>query len=205
MDNSLNKKLLIKVIITCSIFLFLISFYYHIDKYTSGFIYFILTLLIPISFVLMVIYFIKSVIQIFRNIKQINFSYCLPTLVALLTLTYFFFCPYRLDSENLCSKVKLRACYEGTQNQAHILFRENQTFEIHWTGVNVIFLYSIWNYGIYSQKADTLFLYYETNKPYRFGDSILNTGEYLITINKNKIDNEQYFVNFYLGFCKGYN
>lgn len=202
MDNNLNRNRLIKVLIACTIFLLLIIFYYHIEKYTTSLIYILLTLLIPVSFVYIVIYLIKGLIQIFRNIKQLSIKICLPFFITTLTLTYLFFSPYRLDSEKLGSKVRLRACFEGTQNQAYILFREDQTFEINWTGV---FFANGWYYGTYSQKADTFYLDYRTEKPYRFGDTIVNTGQSLITINKYRIDSSQYFVPFYLGYCKGLN
>lgn len=202
MDNNLNRKQLIKVSIACTIFLLLIIFYYHIEKYTTSLVYILLTLLISVSFVYIVIYLIKGLIQIFRNIKQLSIKICLPFFITFLTLTYLSFSPYRLDSEKLGSKVRLRACFEGTQNQAYILFRENQTFEINWTGV---FFANDWYYGTYRQKADTLYLDYKTEKPYRFGDTIVITGQNLITINKHRIDSSQYFVPFYLGYCKGLN
>src|SRR4029078_842733 len=126
----------------------------------------------------------------------------LPTIIVALTLTYTLLSPLRLDSEALESKVVLRACFEGTQNQAYILFRESNIFEINWTGA---FLYDEWFYGTYKQKEDTFFLNYETEKPYRFGDTLINNGESLITINKFKMDSNQYFVPFYLGYCKGLN
>lgn len=202
MDNNLNRKILIKVSIACTIFLLLIIFYYHIEKYTTGSIYIFLTLLIPISFVYIVIYLIKGLIQIFRNKKPLSIIICLPFFITLSTLIYLFFSPYRLDSEKFGSKVRLRACFEGTQNQAFILFRENQTFEINWTSV---FFSNSWYYGTYIQKADTFYLNYTTEKPYRFGDTIVNNGLSLITINKHRIDSNQYFVPFYIGYCKGLN
>ena len=150
MNIDLNKNQLIKVSITCAVFLLLIIFYYHIEKYTTGLIYILLTLLIPVTFVLMAILFIKGLIQIIKNIKQLSIGYFLTPFITGLTFTYLFFSPYRLDSEKLGSKVLLRACFEGTQNQAYILFRENQTFEINWTGV---FFSNTWYYGTHALKS----------------------------------------------------
>lgn len=115
---------------------------------------------------------------------------------------YTFFSPYKFDSEKLESETILRACFEGTQNQAVIRFRKNKTFEINWTGA---FFADSWYFGTYKQNADTFYLHYSTKKPYRFGDTILNNKEALITLNKAKIDSEQYFVSFYIGYCKGLN
>ena len=119
-----------------------------------------------------------------------------------MTLAYTIFSPYRLNSECLESKIVLRACFEGTQNQATLKFREDKTFEINWTGA---FFADSWYIGTYKQTSDTFYLYYTTEKPYRFGDTVLNNGQSLITLNKNKIDSSQYFVAFYLGYCKGLN
>jgi len=118
---------------------------------------------------------------------------------------YTLFSPYQLNSENLENKseVVLRACYEGTQNQATLKFRENQTFELHWTGV---FFSSNWHYGTYKQNADTIFLYYSTRKPSGgIGDTIIIKDDLLVTINKHKVDSSRNFVPFYLGYCKGLN
>ena len=131
-----------------------------------------------------------------------TFKLCLPAIICLTTLTYTIFSPYRLNSEDLESKVIWRACFEGTQNQATIKFRENKTFEINWTGA---FFANSWNFGTYKQRTDTFYLHYTTEKPYRFGDTILNDGKGLVSLNKIKIDSSQYFVPFYLGYCKGLN
>lgn len=162
----------------------------------------VLTLIIPTTFIMMVVYAIKGLIDIYRNRQNLSTKFCLPTIIMLITLIYTVFSPWRLDSERLESDVVLRACFEGTQNQAYIKFRHDKSFELNWTGV---FGYDEWFIGTYTQEADTFFLHYETEKPYRFGDTIVNNGESLITINKFKKDSSQYFVPFYLGYCKGLN
>lgn len=190
------------VIVVCIVYLLLTIFYHHIDKHLKGIVFVVLTLLIPTAFISMFVFTIKGFIQIYRNRQNLSFKLYLPTIVAFTTLTYTIFSPWRLDSESLESKVVLRACFEGTQNQAYIKFREDQSFELNWTG---IFGYDEWFIGTYTQKADTFYLRYETEKPFRFGDTIVNNGESLITINQLKKDSSQYFVPFYLGYCKGLN
>ncbi len=165
-------------------------------------IYLILTLLIPMLFIAMTVYFIKGIICIFRNRKKLTFQIFIPLTICTITLAYTLLSPYRLDSENLESNVIFRACYEGTQNQATLKFREDKTFELHWTGV---FFSNSWYIGTYQQNADTLYLHYSTEKPFRFGDTIVIKDDLLITVNKQKIDSSQYFVPFYLGYCKGLN
>jgi len=186
----------------CVVYLFLTIFYYHINKHLTGIVFITLTTLIPVAFVMMAVYAIKGLAEIYRNRKYLTFKFCVPAFIAITTLTYTIFSPWRLDSEKLGSKVLLNACFEGTQNQAYIKLREDKSFELNWTGV---FLYNEWFTGTYIQKTDTFYLHYETEKPFRFGDTIVNNGESLITINKFRKDSMQYFVPFYLGDCKGLN
>ena len=200
-ENNTTRQIAI-VTTACVIYLSLTIFYHHIDKHLTGIVFIAFTLLIPIAFIMMVVYFIKGESRIYRNRKHLTFKFCLPTFIALISLTYTIFSPWRLDSENLESKVFLRACFEGTQNQAYIKLRQDRSFELNWTGV---FGYNEWFIGTYTQKADTFYLHYKTAKPIRFGDTILNDGESLITINKFKKDSSLYFVPFYLGYCKGLN
>lgn len=202
MSNSKKNKRTIVVTIVWIAYLLLTIFYHHIDKYLKGVVRITLTLLIPIAFIMMFFYVIKGLLKIFRNRQHLSFRFCLPTLFALTTLIYTLFSPWRLDSEKLESNVVLRACFEGTQNQAYIKLRQDKSFEINWTGV---FFYDEWFLGTYSQNADTIYLNYETARPFRFGDTIVNNGNSLITINKFKKDSSQYFVSFYLGYCKGLN
>jgi len=152
----------------------------------------------------MVAYCIKGVIDIFRNRKNLTIRSFMPFTICTITLIYTLFSPYRLDSENLENKgeVVLRACYEGTQNQATLKFREDQTFELHSTGV---FFYSNWLYGTYEQKTDTLFLHYLTEKPKRLGDTLLIKNDLLLTIYNQEVDTLRRFLPFYLGYCKGLN
>jgi len=200
-NNNYQKRILITSIICC-IYLLLTIFYYHIDKYTGGVIFLILTLLIPITFIAMIVYCIKGLIDIFRNRKNLTIWTFISFTICAVILIYTLLSPYRLTSEKLESKVIIRACFEGTQNQATLKFREDQTFELHWTGV---FFYSEWFYGTYKQRTDSLFLHYSTAKPRCFGDSIIIKDDLLITINQYKLDSSQYFAPFYLGYCKGLN
>lgn len=202
MDNNKERKQTRIVVIACIVYLILTIFYHHIDKYSPDGLRFVLTLLIPIAFIVIVVYFIKGLISILRNRKHLSFSIFLPILISLTTLAYTLFSPWRLDSDKLESPVVIRACFEGTQNQAYIKIRKDKSFEINWTGV---FFYDEWYFGTYSQNGDTIFLKYKTDKPYRFGDTILNNGSSLIPLNKFKKDSSQYFVPFYLGYCKGLN
>ncbi len=202
MDNNKVRKQTRIAATVCIVYLLLTIFYHHIDNYSPHALRIVLTLLIPIAFIVIVVYLIKGLITIWRNRQHLSFSILLPTLISLITLAYTLFSPWRLDSDKLESPVVIRACFEGTQNQAYIKMRKDKSFEINWTGV---FFYDEWYFGTYSQNGDPIFLKYKTDKPYCYGDTILNNGSSLIPLNKFKKDNSQYFVPFYLGYCKGLN
>lgn len=198
MPNNTSPRQTIVVASTCLVYLFLTIFYHHIDKYTTGLLFIVLTLLIPITLVAMVVYAIKGIIQLIKHRKEVTINRWLPTAVALVTLSYTFLSPYRLDSERLESKVVLRACYEGTQNQAYILFRADSTFEMNFTGI----VADKWYYGTYNRNADSLFLRYRTKQPLHFGDTLTIKGDNLLTTKK---DTSKFYIPFYLGYCKGLN
>lgn len=157
-ESAKTKPSLILTTIVCCIYLLLTIFYHHIDKNLSGILYMFLTVLIPITFVTIVIFEIKGIIKIIRYRQNLSFKFCLPTIVCSITLLYNLLCPYRLDSEKLESEVEFRACYEGTQNQAYILFRKDKTFELNWTGV---FGYNEWWTGKWNKAGNILTLKYD--------------------------------------------
>lgn len=152
-ETTKTKRSLILTAIICSVYLLLTIFYHHIDKYISGIVCWVLTALIPITFITMIVFEIKGFIRLIRNRKSWTLKLCLPTIICSITLLYTLFSPYRLDSEKLESEVEFRACYEGTQNQAYILFRKDKTFELHWTGV---FGYNKWWTGKWERKGNVL-------------------------------------------------
>lgn len=193
------KRSIIWTTIICFVYLLLTIFYHHINKNLSGVLYIILTLLIPITFVTIIFYGIKGIIRIVRNQQNFNFKNCLPIVICLVTILYTFLSPYRLDSENLESKIEFRACYEGTQNQAYILFRKDKTFELNWTGV---FGYNEWWTGKWEKKGNVLLLKYDDKNVKQLGDKILIANGYLNPIGKS-VDKIKYpRPMFYLGYCK---
>jgi len=60
MASSHNRKRIMVVTTVCVTYLFLTSFYHHIDKYTARIIFVLLTLLIPALFLAIFVYFIKG-------------------------------------------------------------------------------------------------------------------------------------------------
>lgn len=193
-DHSFIKRTVI-----CFIYLILTIFYHHIDKHLTGVIFIILTLLIPITFIAIAVYTISGLINIFRNRQNLTLTLCLPTIITLTTLIYTIFSPYRLDSEKLESKVAFRACYEGTQNQAYIKFRQDKTFELNWTGV---FGYDEWWMGQWNKKGDTLILKYNGKEVKQLGDTVLIANGYLNPIGHSADTTKYPYPMFYLGYCK---
>jgi len=204
MNNNKTDRRIFIVTIVCTIYLLLSIFYYQIDKYLTGIVFIILTLLLPTTFIAMIAYAIKGLVEIYRNRKNLTFRFCLPTIMVLFTLLYTLFSPWRIDSENWESKVEMRACYEGTQNQSYIKFRENHTFEIHSTGV---FFASFWHWGEWEKNSNTLFLKFETERNKLLSDTIIIHDEYLIPIGQFKLADSLKMYNryYYLGYCKGLN
>ncbi len=201
-ETAKTKRLLIITTIICCIYLLFTIFYHHIDKNLSGILYIFLTVLIPITFVTIIVFEIKGIIKIIRNRRDLNFKSCLPTIVCTITLLYTLFSPYRLDSESLESEVEYRACYEGTQNQAYILFRKDKTFELNWTGV---FGYNEWWTGKWEKKGNLLTLKYDNKKAEQLGDTILIANGYLNPTGKS-FDKKKYpNPMFYLGYCRNKN
>ncbi|WP_291125274.1 hypothetical protein [Flavobacterium sp. UBA6031] len=196
-------KHIIIITTTCVVFVLLSTFYHHIDKYLTGIIFILLTLLIPATFILILGYVIKGLIDIFRERKNLTFKFCLPTIIALTSLTYIIFSPWQLDSENLESKVEFRACYEGTQNQSYIKFRKDKSFEINSTGV---FFSDYWFTGQWRKNGDTIFMKFDKERPRLLSDTIVIRNEYLVPVNELYNDSIiRYNKFYYLGYCRGLN
>jgi hypothetical protein len=83
-DKKNRKRIAITITAFC-VYTLLTAFYYHIDKYISGIFFVILTLLIPTTLIVMVIFFIKNVIQIFHNKQNLSFQLFLPSIISIIT------------------------------------------------------------------------------------------------------------------------
>jgi len=201
--NKIRRRIFIETTV-CVVFVILSIFYHHIDKYITGITFIALTLLLPITFVAMIVFIISGLSRIFRNRRNLTLVFCLPTIIVLTTLIYSLFSPWRLDSENFESKVVMRACYEGTQNQSYILFRVDKSFEINSTGV---FFSDFWYLGKWRQHGDTIFMIFDKEKPKIISDTVIIYKNYLIPIKQlRQVDSLNLFHRyFYLGYCKGLN
>ncbi len=199
MPNRTNTKRITITTIVCVTYLLLTICYYHIDKYLTGVIFAILTLLIPTLFFAVIVYLILSIIQLYKNRQQLNLSVFIPSIICVLTLAYTLFCPFRLDSEDLASPIQFRACYEGTQNQATIKFREDKTFELHWTGA---FFANDWWTGKWNKDGDTIFFNYDNEIVKQLGNKVLIANGYLQPFGNTGDTVKFYRPMFYLGYCR---
>lgn len=202
MNTGNTKRNTIIVAALCVVLLLLDIFHYHINRHCSSGVVFVLTLFHLVLYFAIPIYIAVNIVLLYGSRQNLTFRKFVPILIASATFAYVKFSPWRIDSENLENKVMLQACYEGTQNQATIKFREDKTFELHWTGA---FGYNKWYTGTYTQKSDTLFLKYQTEMPERFGDTVINTGERLISMSMASEDSTKNFAPFYLRSCLGLN
>nr|WP_067054170.1 hypothetical protein [Mucilaginibacter sp. L294] len=191
------KSRIIRALIISFAFFILAFFYYHIDKLTPWWFLIIAMLTIAILFIIIVVNVIKQTIFIIKQRKSLTVMCFLPLLIYLSVVL----APFG-SSEDFESNVKFRACYEGTQNQAYINFREDKTFELHWTGA---FFYNEWFTGKWEQKGNNLTLKYDNKVVDVLGHRLLIDSGYLIPRDKEVIVREHGFKRFYLGYCKNEN
>ena len=173
-------------------------------RYPGGLWIPLIFLLIVAGFIWLIVNLIKEIIGLIKSKKTFQWNHLLPAVLICGILCFTFFNTFSFDIEDrIYGRVIFRACYEGTQNQATFKLREENRFEIHWTGV---FFYDEFFTGTYQQSGDTLILTYDNDRPVRFGDRILmdNAGELLRTIRQDN-DSLMNVVPFYYGYCKGLN
>ena len=176
-------------------------FYHHIDKYLTGVLFVILTLLVPITFISIFVFWIIGLIQVIKNRSHLTLTLCLPTIISTATILLMFLGDYD-TSERFESEVEFRACYEGTQNQAYIKFRKDKTFELNWTGV---FFSNTWWTGHWNKKGNIVTLKYDNKILDALGDSLLIENGNLIPLQPLADTSTHYRPIFYLGFCRGEN
>jgi len=88
MSNFKSITQAIIVTAVCIVYLVVTAFYHHIEKYLTGAVFIILTLLIPTTFIAMFVHAISGLIGIVRHRQNLNLIYCLPTIIAVTTLIY---------------------------------------------------------------------------------------------------------------------
>ncbi|MDO5664769.1 MAG: hypothetical protein Q4G63_05895 [Bacteroidia bacterium] len=200
MPISKSTKRIIIIAISIALYSFISSFFYHIDRYTR--LSFFAFILMAICFIILIYFVIKGVFQIYKERRNLSFQVVFPSLFALAGLAYILLWPWNFNSENLLSDIEFQACYEGTQNQSYIKFREDHSFEINSTGI----LYNEWFSGQWRKNADTIFMDFDTKRPRLISnDTIIIKNEHLLPISDIDNDSLIYAKYYYLGYCKGLN
>lgn len=189
----MNRRSLVAAILITLSYQALVVFYYYIDKFTSGIPYLILFTLIPVLFITIIVRIIKGIVRIVKNRKNLTLNYCLPTLIYVLVP----FLPLP-SAEVLESKVVLRGCHEGTQNQSYVLFRKDHSFEVHATSI----VFSNWYTGHWQRRGDTIYLKYnEKDIDYLLGTKVVIDSGRLRPLD-SPIKDLNYYRMYYLGYCK---
>jgi hypothetical protein len=189
MSEKPNKTRVLTAVVLCSMFFTGAIFYPHIDPYLRNVNYLLTTFFMLIIFICIVVFFIKSIRRVIKKLKQLTLSTATPALIYTVTLLLCYFLP---SSESLKSEVVIGAYQKGTQNQADIKFRKDNTFELH---ASAVFGYNEWFTGKYIKKGDTLLLKYTDVIPPRFGKIILKKDAMLTALDKPK-DTAMRFINF---------
>jgi hypothetical protein len=200
-EKTQYRKEIIRATVICISFILLTFFYYYIDKFTSGVFFAAFFLLIPITFISILVLWVKGFISIYKSRKKLTLHVCLPTIIYSFTFLFMFFNKYS-SIEQFQSGIEFRACYEGTMNQAIIKFRKDKTFELNWVG---ILFASVWYTGEWEKKGDVVTLKYNGKKSDRLGDSLLIKDGNLILLKPFTDSTEKSNLVFYLGFCRGEN
>lgn len=142
----------------------------------------------------MVVNIVRQVIKLFKDRRGLTLMSFMPLLIYLGVLMM----PIG-SAEIFESGIKFRACYEGTQNQAFIKFRTDQTFELHWIGV---LFYNKWHTGTWQQKGNVLLLQYDREVVKVLGHKLLIDGGYLKPLDASVPEENRNNPMFYLGYCK---
>lgn len=115
-----------------------------------------------------------ALIGIFKLFFNKNYSkpiYYLPIILLPLVVFEAIKNPFKINLDNLYGNIEYKARREGTQNYATFELRENNKFEIHWTGW---FGSEKYFRGVYRQVNDTLFLDFNKGvSPRNFGNKVL--------------------------------
>jgi hypothetical protein len=197
MANAENKRKLISAVWIGTLFIFLSFYYGYIERYMPWWCVIATVLIIAATAITIFISLVKQVITVIKIRIGRDLEYFYPIILNLIVLL----APIGAW-EDYQSAIKFRACYEGTQNQAYILFREDNSFELNWTGA---FFANEWYMGTWQRKNDILILRYQTKPAKALGSKLFIKNNYLIPLDKLIEPRFKQHPMFYLGYCRGDN
>lgn len=181
------------------LFIFLIRLQPIWERYPGGFWNSLFYLIITVLFCWMLVRIVIELRKL-RKLPKINgLKPLLPLAVLSLFLMDGCFNPAGLDLDRLYGNVTFRACYEGTQNQAHLKLRQGDQFDLHWTGA---FFYDEFYTGHYAKRSDTLLLRFDdTDVPSNLDDTLVIREKAIYRVTGDTVLS----TGFYVGYCKGLN
>ena len=193
----MKRKLKVSIIISI-LFVLLIRLRPIWVRYPGGIWNGLFFLVITILFFWLLIKILIEIVNLIRQRKNLNLKLFVPIALMTVSLLDGIYNPLSINLDKIYGKVNFRACYEGTQNQATFVLRDNGKFDIHWTGV---FFFDDYFTGEYVKKGDTLLLNFKTEVPQNLSDTLVIDGDYIYSLKKDKLVPTY----FYLGLCKGLN
>jgi hypothetical protein len=195
MDKQLKIRL--KILPVLLFLILLPNLFYFLVK-TGGFIFLIEGFIQLLLFIWVAIWTVILLWRIIRKPewrKQQNFLTILSIPFAILISGYD---KLKADENTFQSKVKIKACYEGTMNTSRLYFRENGTFEDY----NIGFLaYVSYVSGTWKMNGDTILLTIKSGQNNLLKDKMLIRNKSLYAVEKDTIKPTFY----YSGECKGLN
>jgi hypothetical protein len=189
----------IRSILLISLFiLYLPEFYFFLIK-LGGFILFILSaigLAAFISLAITVVIMLKRMKDdlSWRNTRNYTILLLIPVFWILSNSGILM-----IDENMWQSKVKWKACYEGTMSTSRLFIRENGTFEDFNIG---FFAYVHYGSGSWQAQNDTIYLRYDMPIRSRLlADTLYVKNNLLYKVHSDSL----IYTNYYLGDCKGLN
>ena len=143
---------------------------------------------------------ILSLITVYKSKSFLNLKILLPSIIYLTTIILVFTTPKWLFVDNYLSKIVYRGCYEGTMDDATIVFRKSGEFEYRDVG---FFAMTVFKKGVWTKNGDTIQISSKHKLPVFLGNKLLITESKFINISDNVTKKNQ--SNFYRGYCKGLN
>jgi hypothetical protein len=193
MDKQVRLRL--QILLGVLILLVLSNLYFFLVK-MGGFV-FIIESLVQLTILIFLIGWTGTLIwRIIRNPEWRKLSNFLTILAIPFSIVISGFDNLTPDENTLQSKVKIRACYEGTMNTSRLYLRENGNFEDYNIG---FFAHVYYVNGTWKMSGDTILLKMKSGQHNVLKDKIIVKDNFLYVIERDTIKPTLY----YLGRCKG--
>ena len=192
------RRLTVSIILSLTILILLSGGYYwqQISGLAQPIAIFVILGLSLVVFIKLII----SVVTVYKSKSFLNLKILLPSIIYLTAIILVFTTPKWLFVDNYLSEIVYRGCYEGTMNDATIVFRKSGEFEYRDVG---FFAMTIFQKGVWTKNGDTIQISSKHKLPVFIGNKLLMTESKFINISDDMIEKNKN--NFYRGYCKGLN